>query len=231
MSTNNLHLITHRLCPFVQRSVILLEEKEIPFSRTDIDLANKPDWFKRISPLDNVPVLQVNDHTTLFESAVICEYLDEITPGSLHPQNPLDKAHHRAWIEFGSAILTQIAALYSARDKETFDRHLHTLGERFATLETEIKGTPYFSGETFCLVDAVYGPIFRYFEVFGQFLALDIFDQLPRVRAWHRALLNRPSVQRAVAPEYPQLLLEFLANKDSYLSQFIPQAPQKIAAH
>ena len=50
-------LISHKLCPYVQRAVIALSEKGIPFGRIDIDLASKPDWFLSISPLGKTPVL------------------------------------------------------------------------------------------------------------------------------------------------------------------------------
>ena len=52
-----LKLISHKLCPYVQRAVIALTEKGVAFERIDIDLANKPDWFLKISPLGKVPVL------------------------------------------------------------------------------------------------------------------------------------------------------------------------------
>ena len=75
-----LKLISHKLCPYVQRAVIALTEKGVPFERIDIDLANKPDWFLKISPLGKVPVLVVtgNDgkEVALFESNVICEYIE-----------------------------------------------------------------------------------------------------------------------------------------------------------
>ena len=68
--TAPLKLISHKLCPYVQRAVIALTEKGVAFERIDIDLANKPDWFLKISPLGKTPVLQVSD-TAIFESAVI----------------------------------------------------------------------------------------------------------------------------------------------------------------
>ena len=52
-----LKLISHKLCPYVQRAVIALSEKGVAFERIDIDLANKPDWFLAISPLGKTPVL------------------------------------------------------------------------------------------------------------------------------------------------------------------------------
>ena len=100
----NLTLISHNLCPYVQRTRIVPDEKSIPHVRRYIDLADKPDWFREISPLGKVPLLQIAG-AVIFESAVIFEYLDEVTPGSLHPDDPLQKAHHRAWIEFASTIL------------------------------------------------------------------------------------------------------------------------------
>ena len=54
-----LKLISHKLCPYVQRAVIALLERGVPFERIDIDLADKPDWFRKISPLGKVPVLVV----------------------------------------------------------------------------------------------------------------------------------------------------------------------------
>src|SRR5437763_8050 len=44
--TTKLTLVSHKLCPYVQRAVIALTEKAVPFERLDIDLADKPAWFK-----------------------------------------------------------------------------------------------------------------------------------------------------------------------------------------
>src|SRR5437588_10076308 len=110
-----LKLISHKLCPYVQRAVIALSEKGVAFTRIDIDLANKPDWFLRISPLGKTPVLLV-DETAIFESAVIVEYLEETQPNPLHPRDPLQRAEHRGWIEFGSTVLNEIAGFYGAKE-------------------------------------------------------------------------------------------------------------------
>src|ERR1700741_318994 len=114
-----LKLISHKLCPYVQRAVIALTEKGVPFERIDIDLANKPEWFLAISPLGKTPVLQVGDKA-IFESAVILEYLEDTQPNPRHPADPLTRAEHRAWIEFGSTILNDIAGFYAAPDQATF---------------------------------------------------------------------------------------------------------------
>ena len=52
-----LTLISHHLCPYVQRAVIAVTEKEAPFTRTYVDLARKPDWFRLSLLLINLAVL------------------------------------------------------------------------------------------------------------------------------------------------------------------------------
>ena len=216
-------LISHTLCPYVQRSVITLNEKQINHERIYVNLAKKPDWFLAMSPLGKVPLLQVDDQQTLFESAVICEFLDEVTPGSLHPADPLLKARHRAWIEFGSQLLTEIARLYNATHDGAFIDSVKLIQGKLQRLETVVSG-PYFAGESFSLVDAAYGPIFRYFDTLDRYLPLDPFEGCPRVSAWRVHLSMRPSVRAAVSRDYPELLKEFVLQRGSVLSHRIAAA-------
>src|SRR5882724_12621916 len=160
-----LTLVSHHLCPYVQRAVIALREKDIPFRRIDIDLANKPDWFKALSPLGKTPVLKVGERA-IFESAVILEYLEETTHPKLHPDDPLKRAEHRTWIEFGSAILNDIAGFYTAPDERTFEHKREQLRSKFEWLERRLVAVPWFDAGRFSLVDTVHGPDFRYFDVF-----------------------------------------------------------------
>jgi len=73
--------------------------------------------------------------------------------------------------------------------------------------------------EAFSIVDATFAPVFRYFDVFDRIADFGIFEDLPRVRAWRKALASRPSVRRAVDPRYPELLTRFLERRGSALSQ------------
>lgn len=215
------HLVSHTLCPYVQRSIITLKEKGIQYTRSDINLANKPTWFKKISPMGKVPVLIIDDKRALFESSVICEYLDEVTADSLHPRDSFEKAHHRGLIELGSAILNNIVSLYNAKNKANFQDIHNEIQGKFQFIEKELTGTSFFLGEKFHLIDAVYGPIFRYFEVFDCFTELNTFAHLTKCQLWRKALSERTSVQQAVSEDYSGLLIQFLINRDSYISQLI----------
>jgi glutathione S-transferase len=214
----SLKLISHKLCPYVQRAVIALTEKGVPFERVDVDLANKPDWFLAISPLGRTPVLQVGD-TAIFESAVILEYLEETQPQPLHPADPLRRAEHRGWIEFGSAVLNDIAGLYSAPDEAAFKAKTIQLESRFARLEARVAAASWFDGEAFSLVDAVFGPVFRYFDVFDDIGEFGILANKPKLARWRASLAARPSVKSAVSAEYPALLHDFLKRRNSWISQ------------
>lgn len=219
-SDAGLTLVSHHLCPYVQRAAIALAEKRVPFSRVYVDLADKPAWFRAISPLGKTPVLLVED-TAIFESAVILEYLEETQPNPLHPSDPLLRAAHRGLVEYCSAVLSDIWAFYTARSAEEFGAKRRRLSERFAWLEENAVATPWFDGKEFSLVDAAFGPVFRYFDVFDQIADFGILADLPLLAAWRAALAARPSVRNAVTPDYEHRLLAFLESRESHLSSLI----------
>jgi glutathione S-transferase len=169
-----------------------------------------------------VPLLRVRradgSETVLFESNVICEYIEESQGGAkLHPVEALERAQHRAWMEFGSAILSDLWIVETTQDAAAFEAKRAALVEKFARVEQALGEGPFFAGERFSLVDAVFAPIFRYFDVFDALHDLRVFARTPKVRAWRQALMARPSVQTAVGADYPQLLRAFLAQHDAHL--------------
>lgn len=219
--TPKLILVSHLLCPYVQRAAIVMAEKGIAFERINIDLANKPDWFLQISPLGKTPVLLV-DGQPIFESAVICEYLEETTAGTLHPVDAMARAQHRGWMEFGSAVLNAIGGFYAAPDDGQLAAKAAEITAKFTQLENTLAATaegPFFAGERFSMVDAVFGPVFRYFDVLDGIDDFGFFADTPKLRAWRAALAARPSVRDAVRADYPELLRSFLLARQSALSR------------
>lgn len=217
-----LTLVSHHLCPYVQRAAIALLEKGVPFERVHIDLADKPGWFVALSPLGKVPLLRVapdrGEDVTLFESAPICEWIEETQPGPrLHPADPLTRARHRAWMEFGSAVLGDLWGLETASEPDLFEAKRKAIAAKFDRLEDVLGGGPYFAGEAFSLVDAVFAPIFRYFDVFDVIADTGLFAGRAKLSAWRHALSLRPSVKAAVTADYPDRLRAFLRRHDAHL--------------
>ncbi|MCE2573264.1 glutathione S-transferase family protein [Motilimonas eburnea] len=215
-------LISFPLCPYVQRAVIAAEEAGIDVQRVNIDLANKPEWFSAISPTEKVPVMVVDGEQVLFESAAICEFINEIAVTNLHPSEPVSRAKHRGWMDFASGMLANIAVLYSTQAQDVYTNTLVTLRLKLEQLESEVNQDGHFAGSRFHLIDAIYASVFRYFEVLGQAGQcsdiMQLLAGLPKVTAWQKALLLRPSVQNAVTTDYPAQLLTFVARKNGVLS-------------
>lgn len=217
-------LISHALCPYVQRAAIVLTEKGVLFERRDIDLDNKPEWFRAISPLGKTPVLLVNDQP-IFESAVICEYLDEVLEPRLHPADPLLRAQHRAWMGFGSSILSSMRRFYTAETEAGMLANIDDMQRQFAQIEKALGQGPYFAGADFSMVDAVFGPIFRYFDVFDEIWDFGIFARTPKVKAWRWQLTERASVRSAVREDYSQQLVEYIRKRGSELAKQLNADP------
>jgi glutathione S-transferase len=217
---SRLTLVGHLLCPYVQRVAIVLAEKRIPFERVTIDLSAKPAWFLAVSPLGKTPVLLV-DQDPIFESAVICEYLDETYGSRLLPNRPLERARHRGWIELASAALAAVAAVYNAEDAEEFESKLQALRQKFEQLDAVLGTGPFFSGSRFSLVDAAWAPVFRYLDVMDRTTAGTLTDGLAAVARWRASLAARPSVRAAVRPDHAERLRSFLLARGGELSRLI----------
>ncbi|MEQ9363882.1 MAG: glutathione S-transferase family protein [Leptospirales bacterium] len=212
------HLISFKICPFVQRSVITLREKRVEYDVTYIDLADKPDWFLKISPLGKVPVLQVGQEA-LFESAVINEYLDETNGPAYHPTDPLLRAKNRAWIEFISQILMDQYRNAIAETEKDFDQHLAAAREKIERLETVYQG-PYFNGGDFSLVDAAIAPAFTRFAALeaalGERRPLQLYAKAPKVGRWAETLIARDSVRHSVVPEFEELYIQYIRDNGKW---------------
>lgn len=207
MSQSLLTLVSHHLCPFVQRVAIVLLEKNVAFQRTDIDLRNRPDWFLAISPTGKVPLLKVSNdsagESVLFESVAICEYLEDVHPEpALHPINALTRAQHRAWVEFASATLADAWGFLNASEQQIALGKSAALRGKLERFDSEMSDGPYFAGEDISMVDIAMAPVFRYFDILEFAPGHPLFAGLNRVTDWRRALAIRPSFQAAVTEDY-----------------------------
>ncbi|MBT2298178.1 glutathione S-transferase family protein [Pseudomonas fluorescens] len=226
MQHAQLTLISHPLCPFVQRAAIVLLEKNVPFERIDVDLAAKPDWFLALSPMGKVPLLKVERpgraDAILFESMAICEYLNETQGGvSLYSNDALCRAQQRAWAEFGVAALADAWQFLNAKSLAIADSKKAAFRDKLQRLEGSLDQAPYFAGAAFGMVDAVFAPVFRYFDLLSPAVSEPIFEDLPGVSAWRVSLANRPSVIAAVRVDYAERFQLHLVKQQAILSSSV----------
>jgi glutathione S-transferase len=217
MSLQPIELISFELCPFVQRSVITLLKKGIDFKITYIDLDDPPDWFLKISPLGKVPVVRYGDEV-LFESAVINEFLDEITPAPIMPAEPLHKAKDRAWIEYSSQLIVDQYLMSVADNSSDFEKHSEALIDKLQRLEDTVDGAGFFHGQVFSLVDSALAPLFTRFEIISKQFSKDLISAFPKLAAISQRLLDLDYVQNSVTENFEDVYVGYLKKHNSYLA-------------
>ncbi|AOE50773.1 glutathione S-transferase family protein [Kangiella sediminilitoris] len=210
-------LISFKLCPFVQRSVITLLHKKIDFTIEYINLRKKPDWFLEISPLGKVPLLRVKEHV-LFESAVINEYLDETHGERMLPEDPLARAEHRAWIEFSTSLFNAQHQLTQARREETYYKIEEDLTKKLAPLERKIGDQGFFEGDSFSLVDSAFAPFLMRSQIVADNIGVDPVSDYKKISKWRKNLLSLPEVQKSVVKDFEDLYMEGIYERGGYLA-------------
>jgi glutathione S-transferase len=213
------HLVSSKICPFVQRAVILLLAKGVEHEVTYIDLANKPEWFVAQSPRGKVPILIVGD-VVLFESQAICEYLDETTGGDrLTPSDALQRARDRAWFPFaGEDLFAPVFRTLISASLEDVEVQKKDLLSKLARLAQEKKG-PFLSGDgsRFGLADVAVAPTFTRIDFIGRLTRTDWLAELPGLADYSRRVLELPEVARSVPDDFESAMFALMKKRQSCL--------------
>jgi len=203
----SIRLVSFNICPFVQRSAMLLEHLGQDYDIEYIDLNNPPKWFLKISPMGKVPILQVDD-TVLFESHVILEYLNEVAESHLHPVDPLEKARHRAMMEFSSAMLaTQWMTMAATEDAKFEKRHGELLAQ-MRILEDSISPAPFYAGETLHMIDFSYAPLLLRLDILQRHYLPTLLNNFPKITAWTQAIMALDALKQSAVPDLEARILQ-----------------------
>ncbi len=217
----NLELVSFKVCPFVQRSVITLNHKGCGYKVTFIDLSDPPDWFLQISPLGKVPVLKVNDAEVLFESAVINEFVDDVTPGTLKPSDPLTLAKNRAWIEFGGTCLADLYMIADVKTESEMQQRMDECRERLQHVENILTHTAFFNGDDFALVDAAYAPLLIRLDLLSKKIDFLDWNGYTKLDRWKENLLALESVQNSIIEDFELLYTDKIRAQNGYLGSLL----------
>lgn len=210
-------LVTSKFSPYCHRVEMALIEKNLPYEKEVIDLQQKPDYFLKDAPTSKVPLIYVDDKI-LFESIVICEYLDEIFPENpLHPKDPYSKAIHRAWMEFSSGILSSTFGMIWSQNQEQFDLKKAEVISKLELLNKHLKFSPYFDGEKFSMVDICLASAFKPLVFIDNKFTLEIFDLHKNVATYAEAAIARGSLTKALPADYEEIFKSYLERKKSHL--------------
>lgn len=210
-----LKLYSGWFCPFVQRSWITLEEKNIPYQYIEINPYHKEKSFLELNPRGLVPTLgcpqKDGPSKPLYESNIICEYLDETSDygPKLFPTDHYEKARMKIWVDY---VTSRIIPAFHRYLQHT-DEKPYSLGEArtefLGTLKMWIKEAdaegPYFLGKDFTMADICLAPWAVRLWVFDHYKGgLKIPEEgqggedeeaWARWRSWRKAIESRPSVR------------------------------------
>lgn len=197
-----------------------MRAKEVDFEVTYINLAEKPDWFLKISPHGKVPVLVV-DEQPLYESNAIAEFLEETVTPALHPEDSVRRARNRAWTDYIDDFSGQLGAVYYSDSESDLAENVEAVRAGLRKLETALadeRGNdgPFFNGPGLSLVDAAYAPFFMRFAMVEEKLNTGLLDDYPRVKTWADALIASDRVQGSTAESFPDEFVAALKKREKY---------------
>ncbi len=191
--------------PFVRKVMIFAHERGLAdrFERVRTVVAmTKPNAaLMQDNPLSKLPTMVLDDGRVLFDSFVICEYLDGLHAGApLLPKSGPERWEVLRWHALGNGLLDMLVLWRNERDREP-QRQLEELLEAFAAkhaatlarLEAEavaLETAPFRLGHI-AIVCALGYLDFR-------FAGMDWRSAHPRLGAWFDAQSRRPSVQNTV---------------------------------
>lgn len=196
---SDLTLYTAEVCPYAQRTRIVLGEKAIAHESVEIDLDDKPDWLQDLTPTGRVPVIRHGDFL-LWESAIVNEYLDGSFPGAaMRPYEERGLAVMRNEIRhFDNVFLPIVYKMLFEQEpaaqaalRAQAEDGLCFLEKRLAVVQ---EGGPFWLGESFGLVDAALFPFFERLPVFEHYRGLALPASCARLGRWLDAVSARPSV-------------------------------------
>ncbi|MGI9391709.1 MAG: glutathione S-transferase family protein [Boseongicola sp.] len=224
-------IVSFKICPFVQRVTAMLEAKNLQYEIEYISLSDKPDWFLKLSPTSQVPLLVTQGGTVLFESDAIVEYIDEITAPLQEGLTPEERATNRAWsYQASKHYLVQCSTMQSA-DKGTLDERMKKLNASFERAETKLGEGPFFSGGTFGNVDIAWLPMLHRAALVENHSGYDMLAAYPKIKAWQKAMLATGIPQKSVSDDFDQKFEVFYLANRTWLGRGanFNEAPVKLA--
>ncbi len=183
-------------CPYARRTRIVLHEKGIDFDVHEVDLENKSEEFLSVSPYGKVPVVSING-TTLYESNVVNEYLDEVYEiPRLMLSNLEQRALARSWMAFADDYFFPFIVrirMGSQRglSEEQIQEAKEKLQDALSRLERQLEGKEYLMGE-YTLADIAHAGNFHRLRELAERGDVPL-QKYPNVTAWMERVESRES--------------------------------------
>jgi len=206
--SKNLRLIGSLTSPYVRKVRIVMAEKRIEHY-LDLEDVWAPDTkIQDANPLGKVPCLIMEDGGAVFDSRVIVEYLDTMTPVSkLVPPNGRERAEVRTWEALADGvidalILTRLEQTQRPSDQQSqkwIDRQMGKVNAGLAAMSRGLGEKPWCNGHGYTLADIAVGCALGYLDF--RFPHIKWRDSYPNLAKLQEKLLARPSFAETQPPQ------------------------------
>ncbi|XP_006656816.2 probable glutathione S-transferase DHAR2, chloroplastic [Oryza brachyantha] len=172
-------------CPFTQRVLLTIEEKHLPYDIKLVDLANKPDWFLKISPEGKVPIVKLEEKWVA-DSDVITQALEE-----KYPEPSLATPPEKASI--GSKIFSTFIGFLKSKDPN--DGTEQALLSELTSFDSYLKDNgPFINGTTISAADLSLAPkLFHMETALGHYKNWSVPDSLSHVKNYMKTIFSMDS--------------------------------------
>ncbi|MDP3082191.1 MAG: glutathione S-transferase N-terminal domain-containing protein [Rubrivivax sp.] len=204
-------LIGSPTSPYVRKVRVVMSEKKLDFQLVLEDVWNS-DAILRANPLGKVPCLVMEGGEAVFDSRVIVEYLDTLSPvGKLIPPPGRERAEVRTWEALAdgvldAAILARLEATWAGRSAEQrsqvwIDRQMSRVHASLQAMSQGLGETPWCAGNHFTLADVAVGCALGYLDF--RFGHIDWRASYPNLLRLSDKLALRPSFIDSAPPVVP----------------------------
>jgi len=158
--------------PFVRKARVVLAEKRIEYTFAPEDPWDEKSRVADANPLGKVPVLVLDDDSTLFDSRVIVEFLDSVSPISrLIPQDNREKIEVKRWealadgvVEAAVAVVLERRRAAKQKSEAFIKRQMDKIERGLAVMARDLGGQPWCTGNVFTLADIACGVALGYLD-------------------------------------------------------------------
>jgi glutathione S-transferase len=198
-------LIGSYTSPYVRKVRVVCAEKKL-----DYDFALENPWaadtrIGESNPLGKVPCLVMEDGSAMYDSRVIAEYLDTLTPVcKLLPANSRDRANVKVWEALADGVTDAAVVAYLERTQRPeplrhpawIERHLGKVRAGLAVMSTNLGEQPFCMGIHYTLADVAVGCTLGWLAF--RFPDIDWRTDHPNLARLFDKLSERPSFKDTV---------------------------------
>lgn len=197
-----LRIYSMRFCPFAERTRLVAAHKGIPHEIVNVHVRNKPEWLFNLNPNGTVPIIEYKGQV-IYDSAVTCQLLEEVFPGTeseaLLPADPFKRAEIKLFLALSDTKTRNVVGVIYAQSDDARKECQAEWLKGLSLFEDRLtkSGGQFFGGAHVGMVDLHIWPFFERIPVVKAVFGIDLFpvESYPHLAAWFAAMKDTHAVK------------------------------------